>query len=165
MKGIRTTRILVAVTVTLALCTETIDASALGSAVQHPISSSGVRGEILILDTGSPVDGLVISGRASGLDPSGTFVTLIYDAGSIPAGPDACLPTDFSLTSTQMFVGIWQVSPDGSGVLFAQKTGDSYASLGSIGAVSVRDVQGPIPQGAILVACGRVHHIADNRPS
>lgn len=131
--------------------------SALGSARLHSIDQSGISAEIFFLDSGGPTNGLVVSGRATGLDPAATFITLVYDTGAEPAGPGACLPSNSSLTSPQMFVGVWQVAPDGTGTLFAHQTGDAYVTLGSIGAVSVRDVQGPIPEAAILVACGNVH--------
>ncbi len=143
----------------MATAASALDAPGRGAAQQHSIDESGIQGTILLLDTGNDTDGLILSGRATGLIPSATYVTLVYDAASVPAGPVACLPGDFSLTSTQMFVGMWQVEADGTGTLFAQKTGDSYAALELIGAISIRDVQGPMPQGAILVACGRVHRI------
>ncbi len=145
----------------MATAANALDAPNLGAARQHSIDESGITGTILLLDTGNDTDGLILSGRATGLDPGATYVTLVYDAASVPAGPVACLPANFSLTSTQMFVNMWQVEADGTGTLFAKKTGDSYAALERIGAVSIRDVQGPIPQGAILVACGRVHRVGD----
>ena len=149
----------VGIALLMATAASGLDAPGLGAARQHPIDESGIKGTILFLDTGSDTDGLIVSGRATGLDPGATYVTLVYDAASVPAGPDACRPADFSLTSTQMFVGMWQVEADGTGTLFAEKKGDSYAALEQIGSTSIRDVQGPIPQGAILVACGRVHGI------
>ena len=145
----------------MATAANALDAPGLGAAQQHSIDQSGITGTILFLDTGNATDGLIISGRATGLDPGATYVTLVYDAASAPAGPVACRPADFSLTSTQMFVSMWQVEADDTGTLFARKTGDSYAALDLIGAISIRDVQGPIPQGAILVACGRAHRIGD----
>ncbi len=134
-----------------------VDSSPLGSARLHSIEQSGISGQIFFLDTGNPDNGLVVSGRATGLDPAGTFITLVYDTGAAPGGPNACLPSNTSLTSSQMFVGVWQVASDGTGTLFEQRTGDAYVGLESIGAVSIRNVQGPIPQGAVLAACGNVH--------
>src|SRR5947209_20299435 len=70
---------------------------------QHPANQSGVMGRITFTDTGS---GLVVTGTARGLAPStlGRYVTLVYDVGSVPGGPDNCEPT---VPMPGMFVGIW----------------------------------------------------------
>jgi len=65
---------------------------ATGSARQTPMNGSGIQAKILFLDTGSDVNGLVISGRATGLDPTQTYFSLLYNVGSIPGGPVACTP-------------------------------------------------------------------------
>ena len=95
--------------------------------------------------------------RGTGLDPEATYVSLVYDSGAVPSGPLACEPGNFQLDGTQMFVGFWKVEADGTGTLFGVKTGDSYAALDSVGAMSIRVVQGPPPAGFVLQACGRVH--------
>jgi len=58
---------------------------ATGSAGQTPINGSGIQSELLFLDTGSDMNGLVVSGRASGLDPTQTYFSLLYNNGSEPA--------------------------------------------------------------------------------
>lgn len=123
----------------------------LGSARQHSIDRSGVSGRILFLDTGDPDKGLIMSGSATGLDPEQAYLTLVYDQGSAPSGPSACEPTGPALNGAQMFVGVWTVHEDGTGTLFAVKTGSRYARLDQIGAVSIRD------GSRALQACGRVH--------
>jgi hypothetical protein len=65
---------------------------ATASAQQHPINNSGIQAEILFLDTGSDVQGLVLAGRATGLDPTQTYFSLLYNTGSVPGGPSACTP-------------------------------------------------------------------------
>jgi hypothetical protein len=130
---------------------------ATGAARLHPIDRSGVRARIVFLDTGSPDQGLVVSGQAAGLDPAQTYVSLIYDTGAVPGGPRACEPTGPTLSPAQMIVGTWQVAADGTGTLFAVKTAAGYAALESFDAVSVRIVVGPPPAGFVLQACGQVH--------
>lgn len=67
-------------------------------------------------DDGIP---LKIRGHASGLDPDGTYISLIYDNGSVDIGGGAaCLPTDGSIID-RMFVGVWKVLPNGNGILRA----------------------------------------------
>jgi hypothetical protein len=56
-----------------------------------------------------------------------------------------------------MAVGFWQVAADGTGTLFATKTGEAYAPLATFDAVSVRVVLGPPPAGFVLQGCGQVH--------
>src|SRR5262245_52020403 len=78
-----------------------------GGALQTPIDQSGIKGDIAFLDTGSSLHGLVVSGRATGLDPNlptGQFYfSLLYDKGSRPGGPTACIPSaNNNLTFAQM---------------------------------------------------------------
>ena len=121
-----------------------------GSARAHTIDGSGIQGRIVFLDSGDAAGGLVVSGRATGLDPAQGYVTLVYDRGAVPGGPSACLPSGAVLTGTQMFVGFWSVDEDGNGTLFVTKTGESYAPMSDIGATSIRLAD------MTLQACGRV---------
>lgn len=130
---------------------------ATGAARLHPVDGSGVQAQILFLDAGSPEHGLVVSGRATGLDPGQAYFSLVYDLGAVPGGPLACEPTSPALSPAQMAVGFWQVAADGTGTLFAFKTAGAYAPLDAFDAVSVRVVQGPPPAGFVLQACGQVH--------
>ncbi|MCI0416775.1 hypothetical protein L0222_28740 [bacterium] len=122
-----------------------------GSSEQHPINQSGIRGEILFLDTGNSSTGLIISGTATGLDPAASYISLRYDRGSVPGGPVACEPTD-GLTAAQMFVGFWTVNSDGTGSIFAQLAGDTYTPLTDIGTISIR-----LASDGSLQACGEIH--------
>lgn len=116
----------------------------------HSIDQSGIRGVILFLDTGSPSTGLIVSGFATGLDPAAGYISLRYDARSVPGGPHACEPSAFNnLTFPQMFVGSWTVNVDGTGTLFAVKTTGTYTPLSEIQNISIRRVP-----GGILQACG-----------
>ncbi len=129
---------------------------AAGAATLNQIDQSGIEARILFLDTGSPLNMLIVSGEASGLDPEQAYISLIYDQDALPRGPRACLPSSNPLTGAQMSVGAWTVSEDGTGTLFAIKTGPSYAPLSDIGAMSVR------LSSRVLQACGRVQEITED---
>ncbi len=130
------------------------------AAQQHAINNSGIQAEILFLDTGSDVHGLVVSGKASGLDPTKTYFSLLYNNGSVPGGPNACIPSPSGtpITDAQMFTAFWTVALGGTGTLFRQKTGTAYVPLSQIATVSIRKVtpgQNP-PFFDILQACGEI---------
>jgi hypothetical protein len=121
------------------------------------VDQSGIKGEVSFLDTGTADHGLIISGRATGLDPTQSYFSRIYDKGSVPGGPAACEPANpHHLTGAQMAVGFWEVEPDGTGTLFVSKPGASYASMSEIGALSIRMVVGPPPGRYELEACAEV---------
>ncbi len=132
---------------------------AIGSARLNEIDDSGIRARVAFLDTGSPAGGLIVSAVASGLDPTQTYFSLVYDTGSAVTGPGACLPTGPALTEDQMEVGFWKVARNGVGTLFVVKRGDDYVPLDEIGAMSIRIVLGPPPAGFVLRACGRVRSV------
>ncbi len=136
-----------------------------GSAVLTPIDRSGVLARIEFLDDGAT---LTVTGSATGLDPSETYLTLIYDNGSLPGGPDACMPTVFDFMDPDfllgtMLVGSWVVDAEGRGTLSAVNTnfGADYVPLTRFRSTSVRRVTGPPPMpggppATELVACGHV---------
>ncbi len=121
-----------------------------------PIADSGIRAEIEFHDTGSA---LIVEGEARGLDPTKTYISLIYDVGSVPTGPTACEPTrgptqSGFLNFPKMFVGTWSQNGQGEGHLKVTKTGPSYTAIGTFRTVSVRVVVAVgLPQ---LRACGVV---------
>lgn len=134
---------------------------ATASAQQHPINNSGIQAEILFLDTGSHVNGLVLSGRATGLDPTQTYFSLLYNTGSVAGGPSACTPSSSgpAITEAQMFTAFWTVAPDGAGTLFRQKTGTAYVPLSAVATISIRKVTPEMnpPFFNILQACGEIN--------
>jgi hypothetical protein len=133
-----------------------------GFAQVQPVNGSDIQAMIAFSDDG---DTLEVRGVATGLDPTQTYVTLLYDVGSLPGGPTACLPTDNSLSFTQMVVGLWVTQESGIGMLTATKTGGSYMALDDFGTTSIRlDTQPgqPLPPEAdpsrfVLQACGKIH--------
>ena len=136
-----------------------------GKANLHQIDNSGVKARIQFVDDGTT---LAATGTAAGLDPDESYVTLIYDNGSVPSGPRACQPTifdredpDFLLAT--MFIGFWTVDQEGQGTLETINTnfGLDYVPLERFRNASVRRVTGPPPEGSVipmteLVACGHV---------
>ncbi len=140
-------------------------ASRTGKANLHQINKSGIKARIEFQDDGTT---LMVTGTATGLDPGESYVTLIYDNGSVPGGPKACQPTIFDPTDPDfllatMFIGFWAVDPDGQGTLAAVNTngGLDYVPLDKFKNTSVRLVIGPPPKGSVipmteLVACGHV---------
>jgi hypothetical protein len=142
-----------------------------------PGSLSGVRGTFWFVDDGNSI---TISGEAWGLDPAGTYVSLIYDNGSVPGGPFACVPTGGDLAG-MMLVGnpnvepedldfTWTVDEFGHGTINAtnlldeRQVGDpedpppgpfttsTYVSLDDFDTISIRQLE----LGLAVVACGEV---------
>lgn len=136
-----------------------------GRANLRQIEDSGVRATIRFTDDGET---LRVNGTARGLDPAQTYITLIYDNGSVARGPCACAPTIFDPEDPEfllgrMLIGSWQVNADGTGTLSAVNTnsGADYVPLGMFRTTSVRRVLGPPPAPGApppteLLACGRV---------
>ncbi len=123
---------------------------ATGEADLDPLNESGIEGEIEFTDDGST---LTIDGEAEGMDPTAppnTYISLIYDNGSVATGPDACEPV---LGLSDMFVGVWVVDEDGEGTLAATNPN----ALGQFRTMSIRDTRinggfGPLA----VAACGVV---------
>ncbi len=136
-----------------------------GAANLHSINESGVKATIDFVDNSTT---LVVNGTATGLDPNESYVTLIYDNGSVPGGPGACAPTIFDPEDSDfllrtMLLGFWNVDPSGNGTLSAINAnfGADYVPLDKFRATSVRLVLGPPPSPGAppltkLMACGRV---------
>ncbi len=120
---------------------------------QHPVNQSGVMGSITFTQTEA---GLIVTGTAKGLAPStvGRYVTLVYDVGSTPGGPELCEPT---VPMPGMFVGIWASDAAGNGLLIQLAPPGAIAPLGTFDTVSIRDttINGGFGVQAV-VACGQV---------
>ena len=111
----------------------------------HQIDGSKIKGSVVLLESET---GITATGVASGLDPGASYGSLAYDLGSVPSGPNACLPT----ASAPGFLGFWEVKPDGTGTLNARTGG---FGVNDVGAISIRQF---IASGARpLQACGRLH--------
>jgi hypothetical protein len=120
-------------------------------ALQHPVNQSDVMGRITFIEAAGAV---VVQGTATGLQgPSvGRYVSLVYDIGSVPGGPEACEPT---AVMPDMFVGIWIVDAAGNGRLM--QLNPAVAPLELVDTVSIRDTtinQGFGPEA--VVACGQI---------
>jgi hypothetical protein len=159
-KGLLSAAVVFVMLVGVSLVAQAPTGQATASAQQHPINNSGIQAEIVFLDTGGDVNGLALSGRASGLDPTQTYFSLLYNTGSVPGGPSACTPSSSgsAITFAQMFTAFWTVAPDGTGTLFRQKTGTAYVPLSAVATVSIRKVTPGMnpPFFDILQACGQI---------
>lgn len=122
-------------------------------------NGSGVKGIIDFTDNGRE---LLVAGTAAGLNPSQSYVSLIYDNGSVPGGPDACDLTifdsedpDFILPT--MFIGYWVVNSDGSGALSETNTngGVDYVPLDKFRTISIMLVDEE-SNDLSLMSCGEV---------
>ena len=134
-----------------------------GRADLRPVDGSGITAKIKFVDDGTT---LMVTGKAKGLDPAESYLSNIYDIGSFPSGPGACVPTifdsqdpDFILPT--MFLGFWEVDQNGNGKLFVTNTngGADFVPLDKIGTVSIRRFIAPPPAPGAppeteLVACG-----------
>ncbi|MGH8567321.1 MAG: hypothetical protein ACREXU_04715 [Gammaproteobacteria bacterium] len=126
-----------------------------------PIGASAVRARIAFIDNG--VD-LIVLGTATGLDSAKTFISNIYDVGSVATGPNACEPTIFDPNDRgfilpKMFLGTWAVDADGVGKLTAINTnnGNDFVPLQRFKTVSIRRFVAPgNPPETVLEACGSV---------
>ena len=116
---------------------------------------------------------LKISGKAKGLASNREYVSLIYGPGSLTKGLRSCRPNSPNTLGPIMFVGVWDVSDDGTGTLEvtditsnADGSTDHYVALRDIGTISVRLLTrnaavSPPPTAQshgpnIVVACGKV---------
>ena len=138
-----------------AVATVWAQGGATARANQHPANQSGVHGSITFTQTGA---GLVVTGTATGLAPNtvGRYVTLVYDVGSVPGGPNNCEPTT-NPPIPGMFVGIWASDAAGNGLLLQIAPPSAIAPLGTFDTTSIRDttINGGFGPQAV-VACGQV---------
>ncbi len=111
-----------------------------GSAQMHSVNlnQSNISGIMTFLDDGTD---LYVLGTATGMNSNETYVSLIYDNGSVPAGPDACEPTPGNRLPS-MFVGTWVVDAAGKGGLDVVKTN---VVLKDFRTISIRRTIGPNP--------------------
>lgn len=144
-----------------------------GFAILRAQGDSGINGLISFEDNGAAN---VITGYATGMDPTKVYVSLVYDVNSVPTGQNACLPTpgDNSLSFNQMIVGVWLPIGSSTRTLTVVKTGPdilpqgqgplAYFALRLAGTVSIRqDTQpgqpipaAPAPGRFLLKSCGKV---------
>ena len=90
-----------------------------------PISGSGISAEFTLVEKGTV---LKVTGTATGMDPMKHYHSLIYDSGSSPSGPNACIPS---------------VLPPVGGLSFDQMQLGSWQPIGQTHAHIERDPQGP----------------------
>jgi hypothetical protein len=132
------------------------DAFASGQATLHTMHQSGIMGRVdFSLTAGGAV---TATGTATGMAPNtvARYVTLVYDRGSVPGGPDSCEPSPGNFMPG-MGVGFWTSDADGNGTLHFLPFLGPVAPLGSFDTTSIRDTT--INHGfgeAAVQACGEV---------
>ena len=94
--------------------------------LDHQFNGSSIEAEAQFVDTGTS---LTITAQAEGLNPSRTYFSLLYNAGSPVVGPGACEPTNNSINFVQMVVGVWTVRSDGTGTLKTTKSARGNTNL------------------------------------
>ncbi len=123
-----------------------------------PDGSQGITASLTFLDNGSR---LRVTGTATGMDPNKHYHSLIYDTGSQPSGPIACIPSVLppvgGLSFDQMQLGSWQPIGSSTRTINATRRAVAFVSLFQIGTASIRrhDQTGPAASLA-LVSCGAV---------
>jgi hypothetical protein len=123
-----------------------------------PDGSTGVKATLTFTQSGTT---LRVSGRATGLDPLKRYISLIYDPGSKPSGPTACIPSVLppvgGLSFDQMQLGDWQPIGAGTRTFSAQRISSAFVPLRAIGTASIRRHDQTGPAAALpLIACGAV---------
>ena len=153
--------------------------AATGKANLHQVGKSGIKAKITFVDDGSSI---TTEGAATGMDPDDSYISPIYDNGSVPGGPFACEPSGEVEPGIQlvpgtrqnsnelapMVVGFWAVDGDGNGTLgpvvniiddpFGQPPVAQYVSLDEFDTTSIRAESEPGTEygGFGVVACGEV---------
>ncbi len=119
--------------VVLAIVGATAAAGGLGSADRGHAAAdppTHIKAQFKFVDDGTT---LRVSGKAHGMAPNATYVSLVYDVGSFSEGPGACAPSIFNPTDPDfilntMFLGVWKVNEKGQGTLRALNTNGKEAS-------------------------------------
>jgi hypothetical protein len=158
MKKLRIAMIGSLMTILLSVGIVLADSVETGRAQLQQIDRSGIRAQIIFVDTGTE---LLVVGTATGMDPDAVYESLIYDNGAQPRGEFPCIPgLDPSippLSGLQMFVSFWEPVGSSTHVLTAVKSGLSYVALGEFATMSVRELPTPVPpDNTDLRTCGRV---------
>jgi hypothetical protein len=126
-----------------------------GSATLHSYDRSGIKARMEILDTHDENTGLIITGTATGMDPTKIYFSSLHD--SVPGGPRACeIPDDGD--EERIFTARWQVNADGTGTFFTIQSQGAYLPLSDFDTVGIRELTvAGRPDLAPLVACGQVN--------
>ncbi len=121
------------------------------------INDSNITAKLKLVEKGST---LTVTGTANGMDPTKHYHSLIYDSGSSPTGPNACIPSVLppvgGLSFDQMQLGSWQPIGQTTRTLNATRKGLAFVKLRDIRTLSIRrhDQTGPAASLA-LVSCGK----------
>lgn len=127
-----------------------------GSATLHPYDRSGIHARMDFLDTHDENTGLIITGTATGLDPTKIYFSSLHE--SVPGGPRACEIPEQGFDEERNFTIRWQVNADGAGSFFTIQIEGAYLPLSDFDTVGIRELTvAGRPDLAPLVACGQVN--------
>ena len=138
----------------------------------HQIDKSGVKAQLTFVDDGTSLNA---TGTGTGFDVGKFYLSLIYEAGSKPGGPDACqspFASDdprYLADFNQRFLGFWFQGPSttkffitgsfiatdhGAQFVPGPKTDGNYVPLSRLGTVSIREVT--FVTDPVLRGCGAI---------
>lgn len=138
----------------------------------HQIDKSGIRAQLTFVDDGAS---LYATGIGTGFELGKFYLSLVYEEGSKPGGPGACVspfaPDDprYLADFNQRFLGFWYFGPSttkffitgsfiaterGAQFVPGPKTGGNYVPLSRLHTVSIREVT--FVTDPVLRACGAI---------
>ena len=138
----------------------------------HQVDRSDIKAQLVFVDDGTSLNA---TGTGAGFEVGKFYLSLVYEVGSKPGGPNACespyTPDDprYLADFNQRFLGFWYLGPSttkffitGSFVATEQgarfvpgpKTGDNYVPLARLQTVAIREVT--FVTDPVLRACGAI---------
>lgn len=113
----------------------------------------GIVDRVVLFDFG---DKLTISARGTGMDANETYISQIFDSGSVASGPDACQQTIFDPADPGYLIDIQFLGFYADQRLSTTYSGADYVSLDKIGTVSFERVISVDPLVTERLACSKV---------
>jgi len=136
----------------------------------HQIDGSGIKAKLTFVDDGTSLNA---TGTGTGFELGKFYLSLVYEEGSTPGGPNACespyAPDDprFIADFNQRFLGFWYFGPSttkffitgsfiaadhGAQFVPGPKTAENYVPLSRLHTVAIREVT--FVTDPVLRACG-----------
>jgi hypothetical protein len=138
----------------------------------HQVDKSGIKAQLTFVDDGTSLNA---TGTGTGFELGKFYLSLLYEEGSKPGGPNACespyAPDDprYLADFNQRFLGFWYLGPStmkffitgsfiatdhGAQFVPGPKTGDNYVPLTRLHTVAIREVT--FVTDPVLRACGAI---------
>ncbi len=113
----------------------------------------GIVDRVVFFDDGNV---LTVSARATGMDANETYISQMFDIGSVASGPDACQPTIFDAGDPGYLIDIQFLGFYENQRLSTSYSGADYVPLDKIGTVSLERVISFDPLVTEHLACSKV---------